>query len=626
MPIALSSRSAERRSTFRRLALVLIILAIASILSLPAALYLWKYPDPVNALSLAVSLGFFASVFTLVRRFVLLLVAGMAALLMGLIEIVHIVAYGSLISLGGIEAILYVDPMEAREFAADHLGVMAPGVLILVLFAALAWWKSRLDDLPPMRRLGVAGAALLVPFGLLTADLFINGSKREVYLPTRILEHYSAYLGINPLTHTISGFVAALGERRELLNLAQERDRFDFHATRAGVAPERETYIVVVGESSRSWNWSLYGYKRPTNPRLAGLPGLTVFDDAVSPATTTGRSLPLSFSFAEATDPDFFYRSRSFLSAFREVGFKVWWLTNQGTGRTANGNQIALIMNEADETRSTNFGFWNTVLDEALLPELDRALADPASRKLIVLHTLGSHTNYRQRFPPGLELAGDPVPVRDAHPYAGIGDDEADIIADYDRTIAYTDWLLAEIIERHRAAGADGAVVYFSDHGQRLFDDDSRRKGHGFGDFRRQDVQIPLLVWLPDAFDMRNPQGRTAIRRNAALPVSTTDLAASMLDLAGIRIEGLDPARSFLGAGYEPAEVREVLTVGGRIVRIGNENADACDDAPSDPAAGRSPPQLWTNVGATSLPCSENAAKTIEAAHTRVAPNISEPK
>lgn len=562
---AADEKDRSRPARARRAALGLVTSVLAVILSLPAALYLWQRPDATNVLSLLLTLGLFFAILTLVRSVWLQILIGLPVLLLNLIEIVHIMAFGGLISLGGVEAVFYVDPHEAREFATEHGGLFVLGLLVVMLFCALAYAKRRLDDLRFGRRLLVGAVSLFVPFGLLTTDLMAFGSKRDVYLPTRILDHYAAYLGVNPLTHTISGIVAAWGERKELENLQAAREKYRFNARLRAGGPDRETYILVVGESSRRQNWSLFGYGRPTNPRLATTPGLVAFGNALSPATTTGRSLPLSFSFATAEHPDLFYTSKSFVSGFREAGFKTFWITNQGTQRTAVGNQIALIMGEAEDIQSTNFGFWNTVLDEEMLPDLDKALADPAQRKLIVVHCLGSHTNYRQRYPDTLVLGPPDVPVRQAHDFADITDAEAETIDEYDKTIAYTDWLLETIIERHRATGTYGAVVYFSDHGQRLYDDASKKKGHGFRGFKHQDAEIPLLAWTSDAFNAANPKARAAIRANATAPVSTANLAASMLDLARIDYDGMDSAASFFNPDFSPAP-RKVLTTDGKII------------------------------------------------------------
>ena len=555
----------DRRIRVRRLLFTAAILGLSLILSSPAALYLWKKPDVVNVLSLSVSVGFFASILLFVRRTSFQILLGLPVLALNLIEIIHLLIFGSLISLGGIEAIIYVDPNDAREFAGVHASYLLLGALVIALFCTLAYARSRFDDLSfPVRALS-AFTALAVPFGLLTFNLAAFGSKNEVYLPTRILEHYTAYVGLNPLTQTISGIATTLGSRADWQGESAERQNFRFGARRAAPPPAQELYIVVVGESSRRHNWALNGYRRDTNPNLTGLSGLFSFTDSISPATTTNRSLPLSFSFATPGNRDLFYRTRSFVSAFREAGFKTFWISNQGTHRSAVGNEISLLMGEADETRSTNFGFWHTVLDEELLPELDDVLTDPAPRKLVILHTLGSHTNYRQRYPAEWITREFAVPVAAAHTFLNVSAGEAATIDDYDKTIAYTDWFVSQVIRRHRDRGLVGAVVYFSDHGQRLYDDASRHKGHGYRGFKDFDVAIPLLVWLPDAAEPESRGRRSAIAANAGKPVSTVDLATSLLELAGITVPGMDPSRSFFSSRFVPRD-RMLANTDGAII------------------------------------------------------------
>ena len=44
---------------------------------------------------------------------------------------------------------------------------------------------------------------------------------------------------------------------------------FTYAAERTAEAPGREIYVYIIGEASRAMNWQLYGYERPTTPRLA---------------------------------------------------------------------------------------------------------------------------------------------------------------------------------------------------------------------------------------------------------------------------------------------------------------------------------------------------------------------
>lgn len=560
----MSSSPSTESPTLSTVALFVLLAILAALLAAPAALYAWQKPTVANLLALSLSFGFYVSLGLLLRGRAVLVAVGAVVLVLNLIELVHLVSFGGLISLGGLRAILYTDPTEAREFVGEHLGAIAAGLLIAPLFVALVVLKARFDRLSRRPRLAAAALATLLPAALLAGRLAVAGSPDNVYLPTRIIEHWAAWLGADPMKGTVSGLTDALAARREFQMMRAARAATPFEIVRDPPAPS-ELYVVVVGESSRRRNWGLYGYGRRTTPRLAEVPGLIVFRDAVSPATTTGFSLPQSFYFPSPARDGTSQPVDSFVSAFRAAGFATFWLSNQGTHRTAVGNEIRLLMNEAETIATTNFGFWNTVLDGALLAEVDHALADPAPRKLVVVHTLGSHTNYRQRFPADWATRPLEPPARAVHTDPGLSAADAEVVDDYDRTILYTDWLLSEILARVGARDRYAAVVYFSDHGQRLYDDASHAKGHGFGDLKPLDVEIPLLAWLSPEFTRLNPAASRAVAAAACRPVSTADVAASMLDLARIASPRIRPTPSLFAADGPPPE-RRVLTTNGRAV------------------------------------------------------------
>ena len=103
----------------RRVMLAVLVVALATVLALPAVIYALLVPSVATALSAIVAIGTFGALITLVRRVWLQLLIAVPILVLNVAEIVHILIYGSLISLGGIEAVLHVDPHEAREFVSE---------------------------------------------------------------------------------------------------------------------------------------------------------------------------------------------------------------------------------------------------------------------------------------------------------------------------------------------------------------------------------------------------------------------------------------------------------------------------------------------------------------------------
>jgi hypothetical protein len=156
---------------------------------------------------------------------------------------------------------------------------------------------------------------------------------------------------------------------------------------------------------------------------------------------------------------------------------------------------------------------------------------------------------------------------------------------------------------RHRNSGLDGAVIYLSDHGQRLYDDERGQKGHGFGDLNAYDAEIPLLAWISERYDAREPNRHRAIEANAVEPVSAADLATAMLDLADIEVDGLNLSRSFFGPHYV-ARPRWVLATDGRRVDYDASLAPVAPVRSSEVPPGRrgsAAPACATSAG--NVPC-----------------------
>ena len=73
----------------------------------------------------------------------------------------------------------------------------------------------------------------------------------------------------------------------------------------------------MIGETSRSDNWSLYGYERETNPRLSKEKSLVCFTDVVTQCNATHKSVPLILSAASADNFEIIYKQKSIITAFK---------------------------------------------------------------------------------------------------------------------------------------------------------------------------------------------------------------------------------------------------------------------------------------------------------------------
>lgn len=317
--------------------------------------------------------------------------------------------------------------------------------------------------------------------------------------------------------------------------LARHADRlagYDFGVRWGpGGAPERQIQVLVIGETARADRWQLFGASRATTPQLARRGDLILFTDAVSPASATRESVPLMLTQRPPADLLAPPRAPSLVTAFKQAGYRTYWLSTQGAaGR--HETPISVLAAEADERHFINAVEYRRAgaLDGELLPLLQKILDRAEPRQLIVLHTLGSHLNYAHRYPPEFEQFRPALQGADA-PDIWRGTALDALRNAYDNSVLYTDHVLATAIAQIERTGAPATLLYAADHGESLFDGDCQSGGHGFK--AEINYRIPMLVWASPAWQAARAPSHAALRAHAGAPVSSLAIFATMTGLAG---------------------------------------------------------------------------------------------
>ena len=312
----------------------------------------------------------------------------------------------------------------------------------------------------------------------------------------------------------------------------------------------RETYVVVIGETSRADNWQLLGYDRPTTPQLVGLKNLTGFGRALSQSNTTHKSVPMLMSHLDARSfGDSIYYSKSMLSAFREAGYRTYFFSNQAR----NHSFIDFFGEEADSAvfiRDFKPEGQPVSYDTDLLRYLDEALKNPAPKKLIVLHTYGSHFNYFDRYP---QTA---APFQPDKPVVAAPSHRETLVNAYDNTVHFTAEMLRQTIDRLQADSLTAAaLLYTSDHGEDIFDDARGLFLHASPIPSYYQIHVPLVAWVNDSYARLNPEALPALEENSGKLVATSrSLFHSLMDAAAVRSPYVDASASVFNSGYwEPA-------------------------------------------------------------------------
>ena len=345
--------------------------------------------------------------------------------------------------------------------------------------------------------------------------------------------------------------------------------KFDARSEHSATAPE--VYVMVVGETARAHNFSLYGYPRNTNPLLSKTPGIKAFPNVTTQSNTTHKSVPMLLSAASAEDFERLFHEKGILAAFKEAGFHTVFISNQ----LPNHSFIDFLGEQADEhyfLKKEDASQGNHY-DEDLLQKLDEILplADASSsahyhyryRKLfVVLHSYGSHFNYQERYPRSFAYF-KPDSRSEAK-----SENRRDLLNAYDNTIRYTDYILHGIIERLQKwegvqTKTDGvydqptsAMLYTSDHGENIFDDDRHLFLHAAPKASNYELHVPFIIWTSEGFSKQYPDILKALGENRTKQVqSSLSAFHTMLGIGGIQTRYRKDEYSVASDKYHPLKL-----------------------------------------------------------------------
>ena len=345
--------------------------------------------------------------------------------------------------------------------------------------------------------------------------------------------------------------------------------KFDARSEHSATAPE--VYVMVVGETARAHNFSLYSYPRNTNPLLSKTPGIIAFPNVTTQSNTTHKSVPMLLSAASAEDFERLFHEKGILAAFKEAGFYTVFISNQ----LPNHSFIDFLGEQADEHYflKKEDALQGNHYDEDLLQKLDEILpkADASSsahyhyryRKLfVVLHSYGSHFNYQERYPSSFAYF-KPDSRSEAKP-----ENRRDLLNAYDNTIRYTDYILHGIIERLQKwegvqAKTDGvygqptsAMLYTSDHGENIFDDERCLFLHAAPKASDFELHVPFIIWTSDGFSKQYPNILKALGENRSKQVqSSLSAFHTMLGIGGIQTHYRLDEYSVASDKYHPVKL-----------------------------------------------------------------------
>lgn len=404
------------------------------------------------------------------------------------------------------------------------LGLLPAALLFLAPVRQLGWGRELWRKARVLAIVSAALASIVFAFFSSYASLARNHRDLRLQLvPTNVLAATYSY-----------------GKRRLATPAVLQAVGQDATARKRPAGSRPRVLVLVVGETARAANFSVLGYGRQTNPRLAAESDLVTFNSATSCGTATAVSLPCMFLDVgrERFDMEMAGTRESLLDVVQRGGVKVLWRDNnsgcKGVCDRVPSEDVARapvpVLCAAGEC-------W----DEVLLSGLDQQLERVTSDTLIVLHMKGSHgPAYYRRYPPAFEHF-KPV-CRDAQLDRC---SRASIVNAYDNSVLYTDHVLGRTIDllRSRAQSIDPALLFVSDHGESLGEKGLYLHGLPYALAPDEQKRIPFLLWLPAERTPAWGLDASCARSKSAQPVSHDNLYTTVLGLLGVTTSLYDRAR-----------------------------------------------------------------------------------
>ncbi len=318
-------------------------------------------------------------------------------------------------------------------------------------------------------------------------------------------------------------------------------------------------YVLVIGESTTRHHMQLYGYYRENNPRLTQIKDeLVIFNNVISPHTHTNTSLSKVLTLASFEEPERKFDG-TVVQLFNKTGFRTYWISNQKpTG--IYDTEVASMARNCEEkifvsqeikkdkekktitnTLKSSFKKLNSSLDEKVLVPLKIILDKKENKKFIIVHLMGTHAMYSNRYPNDFEKFTDNPKTKFKHKKAYKN------INSYDNAILYNDYIVSEIISQVKKTDTKSYVLYISDHGEDVFQTRDMT-GHTETDGTKPMYDIPFLLWRSEKFKSKD----TAFVYNTNRKYITEDLLYTLSNLSDIHFNEFDSTKSIVNKHFKP--------------------------------------------------------------------------
>lgn len=384
---------------------------------------------------------------------------------------------------------------EAIELLAGNISSLIFSILYIITFFILLKklkWKSVFS-----RRfkyiIGISSISIISILLLRDIKIAYTFSKENIVEATE----YHFYIKLNK-TFPFGNISKMKNVYGDIEKLGRFNDKNkDFKYLPILFEDKTKTIVLVIGETARRNNFQIYSYGRKNNPLLIEENNLIAYSNFTTNANYTLTSVAQTLSSVGPNNYSELYNELGLISAFKEAGYKTFWISNQ---EYSFGSAFNMYSKSADVFVNVSASLDMPNNDLVILPYLKKYLENKEEKKLIVIHSIGSHYRYNLRYPKEfakykpeldntLSVSENGIEYRDKY------------INSYDNSILLTDYFLSKVISELKDGSEESVMMYLSDHGENLYDDDKELFLHGTAIPSKFELEIPMFIWHSDNYD-----------------------------------------------------------------------------------------------------------------------------
>lgn len=427
--------------------------------------------------------------------------------LLAFIEFVHANLFNSKITVSTISIFLETNSSEAGEFLHTYINgihITVAFLLISSLIITLVFSLKHSDHT------------------LFTKKLIVNKNIASVSLSVALLMGVFV-LRIQFLPFQIAKTIERYRYQQRIIESIDVTPVGNFEDVTSPATSDTELYVLVIGESTTRSHMSLYGYDRKTNPLLEQRKEqLLIYKDVIAPHTHTIPALGKALTLGNYDDPTDKYNS-TIIQLFNKAGFKTYWISNQ---RPVGVYETSTKIISRNSAVSIYTDVSEGAYDGKIIDPLRKVLSEDHPKKLIVIHLMGTHVAYKNRYPEDFTVFSD-------QPETLFKNENAfQAINEYDNAVLYNDYVVNEVINEVEKINSKSVVLYLSDHGEEVYET-LNKNGHTETNGSKPMYDIPFVVWRSEKFLEQSDHVTIKLDR----PYSSEDLPHTLAHLAGIKFK-----------------------------------------------------------------------------------------